>query len=84
MSSKAPEKRMRLPGTIVLSRVGQEHQCNWPKSDCNHFWHGPRACMLEANGFIAFADGADFAEICKKWQLPPPPARLAPHPSDPA
>jgi hypothetical protein len=39
--------------------------------------------MLEANGFIAFANGADFAEVCKKWQLPPPPAPPAPTASDP-
>ena len=84
MFSKAPEKRMRLPGTIVLNRVGREHQCNWPKSDCKHFWHGPRACMLEANGVRAFANGANFAEVCKKWQLPPPPAPTAPHPTVPA
>jgi hypothetical protein len=49
----------------------------------NHLWHGPRACMLESNGFIAFAKGADFAEVCKKWQLPPPPAQPAPTVSDP-
>ena len=37
--------------------------------------------MLEANGLTAFGKGADFAEVCKKWHLPPPPA---PHPLDPA
>jgi len=40
--------------------------------------------MLEANGFIAFGNGADFAEVFKKWQLPPPPAPSAPYPLDPA
>jgi hypothetical protein len=81
---RSPKKHQLRPGAITLVRVGREHQCKWPKSDFNHYWHGPRACMLEANGFIAFAKGADFAEICKKWQLPPPPASPAPHPSHPA
>ena len=40
--------------------------------------------MLEANGFIVFAEGADSGEVCKKWQLPPPPPTSSPHPSDPA
>jgi hypothetical protein len=80
----SPKKNQMRPGEITLVRVGGEHQCNWPKSGCNHFWHGPRACILEANGFIAFADGANFAEVCKKWQLPPPPAPTAPHPLIPA
>jgi len=39
--------------------------------------------MLEANRFIASVEGADFAEVCKKWQLPPPPPLSSPHPSDP-
>lgn len=38
--------------------------------------------MLEANRFIAFVEGADFAEVCKKWQLPPPPTTSSPHPPD--
>jgi hypothetical protein len=84
ITAESPPKHRLLPGAIILTRVGREHQCNWPKSDCNHFWHGPRACILEANGFVAFANGADLAEVCKLWQFPPPPPSSSPHPSDPA
>jgi hypothetical protein len=84
ITAESPPKHRLLPGAIVLSRAGREHQCNWPKSDCTHIWHGPRACILEANGFVAFANGADLAEVCKLWQFPPPPPSSSPHPSDPA
>lgn len=80
----SPSKHQVLPGVIAISRVGREHKCNWPESDCNFFWHGPRACMLEANGFIALANGADFAYVCKKWQIPPPSNPSAPRGTDPA
>jgi hypothetical protein len=75
-----PEDARVLKVPWITREASTFARCNQSRSsglrtsmqDCDHFWHGPRACMLEANGFIAFANGAEFAEVCKKWQLPSP------------
>lgn len=82
--SRGLNKHRKLPGAITLERVGREHKCSGQQSECNLFWRGPTGCMLEANGFIAFANGADFAEVCKKWQIGPPPTPLGLESPDPA
>lgn len=72
-----------FPGVITLSRAGRAHICNGQQCDCDLFWRGPRVCRMEANGFIALAHGADFAEVCKNWRLLPPPTPLGPNNTDP-
>ena len=78
-SLKSSTKDQRGPNRIYLVRVGRALQYNGSKGVWDHFCHGPRACTLEAKGFVAFANGADLTDVCRKWQIPRPPALPSAH-----